>query len=243
MRTPIQMTDEEIKSFMDFDALLQLRDKAVQEQKSLRKTKKFFISLACLLLIPVMYFAVIDQRQDTPGQVNTAGQGKGEASSVIRGDRGSDSLKVNSEKKDHLTSPAHSKAEAKSGAMPAIATPESPRSDIAPENDSVVPIYVQAEPAQGYPLLYEYFDKNLVYPKDAVADSAGGTLNVVFVIDPTGDAVEIAIENSPGPSFDLEAIRMVENMPLWKPATYNGVPVKSRISLPITFGIRKTTKD
>ena len=244
MRTPVEMSDEEIRSFMNFDSLLRLREKKVQHQRSLGKIRKGFIGLAGLLLLPAIYFALTDQHPE----VSSPGTNKGtqEAlkqmkvpSAVPVDSAADDSLELTLQKKDPINSATSPKPEVETGVDPPVSAGEPSKREDRTENDPVGPVYVQAEPPHGYPLLYAYFDKNLMYPKDALKDSVEGTLNVAFVIDVTGNAVEITVENSPGPSFDREAIRLVENMPLWKPATYNGSPVKSKISLPITFDVRK----
>lgn len=99
--------------------------------------------------------------------------------------------------------------------------------------------YVEAEPVNGYPHLYSYFDSELHYPKDAIGDTIQGTLSVSFVIDRDGKPVKIQIENSLGPLFDQETVRLIQNMPAWKPATVNGKSLPSRISLPLTFRLLK----
>ena len=244
MRTPVEMSDDEIRSFMNFDSLLRLREKTVHQKHSLGKIRKGLIGLAGLLLLPAIYFALNDQRQD----VSSSGMNKGTQDQLtqLKGPTAvsvdsatNDSLELTLKKKDPITSEVRPNAEVGTGVdRPVSATEPSEHGDNT-ENGPAVPVYVQAEPPHGYPLLYEYFDKNLMYPKDALKDSVRGTLNVAFIIDPTGNAVEITVENSPGPAFEREAIRLVEHMPLWKPATYNGSPVKSKISLPITFDVRK----
>lgn len=248
MRAPIQVTDEEIRSFMNFDSLLQLQQKAVQQQRSVSRMKKIFIALTGLLLIPVIYFAVNDQRREmSPAQINEEVPAELKAPSAVSDNGVTDSSKLtfnkNVQKEDPVTSDIHPKTGAEAGADRPVSTPKGPKHERARANDPVVPVYVQAEPAHGYPHLYEYFEKNLVYPTDAIKDSVSGTLTVAFIIDPTGNAVEINVENSPGRSFDREAIRLIDNMPLWKPATYNGTPVKSKISLPVTFDVRKIRND
>ena len=100
-------------------------------------------------------------------------------------------------------------------------------------------VYIAAEPVLGYPHLYEYFNRELRYPEPALRDSLEGILALSFVINREGNPIKIRIENSPGPLFDEEARRLILNMPAWKPATVNGKPVAVRISLPITFQIKK----
>jgi TonB family protein len=99
--------------------------------------------------------------------------------------------------------------------------------------------YVQAEPLNGYSELYEYFNANLVYPSEALKDSIQGVQTISFVINVQGDAEQIEIVKSLGAPFERECRRLIENMPEWKPATLNGKPVASRISLPLTFQIQK----
>ena len=99
--------------------------------------------------------------------------------------------------------------------------------------------YQKAIPIQGYPNLYEYFDRELRYPATALADSVQGTTPVTFVLNTSGKPIDVTIVNSLGPEFDLEVMRLIENMPAWHPARLNGKAVRSRISLPITFQINK----
>ncbi|HEX6226089.1 MAG TPA: energy transducer TonB, partial [Chryseolinea sp.] len=99
--------------------------------------------------------------------------------------------------------------------------------------------YVQAEPAQGYSVLYNFFSTNLKYPPEGLKDSIQGVQTISFVINTMGKPEDITIVNSLGKSFDEESTRLVENMPDWKPAMLDGKPVASKISLPITFQIQK----
>lgn len=95
--------------------------------------------------------------------------------------------------------------------------------------------YSPAEPVHGEEHLYQYFNDNLRYPQEALKDSIEGVLNVNFVINEEGKPEQISFANSFGASFEQEAIRVIESMPSWKPALLNGRPVKSKVSLPLTF--------
>jgi TonB family protein len=102
--------------------------------------------------------------------------------------------------------------------------------------------YTQAEPLNGYPDLYSYFNTNLVYPAEALKDSIEGIQTVSFIINEKGKIEQIQAINSLGEPFEKECRRLIEKMPQWKPATLNGKPVASRISLPLTFQIQKIKK-
>jgi TonB family protein len=95
--------------------------------------------------------------------------------------------------------------------------------------------FTEAEPIEGYQHLYDYFDAELRYPVEAIPDSIQGTQTVSFVIDRYGKTINVHIEASLGPLFDKEALRLIEHMPAWKPATRNGKVVPARISVPLTF--------
>jgi TonB family protein len=102
--------------------------------------------------------------------------------------------------------------------------------------------YTQAEPLNGYSDLYTYFNTNLVYPAEALKDSIEGIQTISFIINEEGKIEQIQAINSLGEPFEKECRRLIENMPQWKPATLNGKPVASKISLPLTFQIQKIKK-
>ena len=102
--------------------------------------------------------------------------------------------------------------------------------------------YVQAEPMAGFSHLYEYFSNELKYPEEAVNDSIQGIVTVSFIITKEGKSENIKVLNSLGQVFDKEVIRLIENMPAWKSATMNNIPVPSKISMPLTFRLERIKK-
>jgi TonB family protein len=92
---------------------------------------------------------------------------------------------------------------------------------------------------QGYDHLYKYFTDNLRYPPEALKDSIQGVLTVSFTINSQGLPERISVTNSFGDAFEKEATRLIEGMPDWKPAMLDGAPVKSKITLPLTFRYRR----
>jgi TonB family protein len=115
----------------------------------------------------------------------------------------------------------------------------------APAADSIIAVpseYKEAEPVAGFPHLYEYFNSELKYPAEALKDSIQGVVTISFVINQSGKPEGIKIIQSLGILFDKEAYRLIEQMPEWRPALMNGKPVRAKISLPLTFRIEKTGK-
>src|SRR5687768_12787536 len=115
MRTPVEMSDEEIRSFLNFDSLLRLREKKVQQQRNLGKIRKGLIGVAGLLLLPAIYFSLNEQRQEVSssemnkGTVEQQTQMKG-PSAVSVDSAADDSLELTFEKKDPIISEIPPKA-------------------------------------------------------------------------------------------------------------------------------------
>jgi TonB family protein len=128
--------------------------------------------------------------------------------------------------------------ESKAPAKPTVSNKPIPEEEVS----SVQPQYIGAEPVEGFPALYAYFDRELKYPLQALSDSIQGVETVAFLIDKSGKPVKIEIQQSLGEVFDWEVIRLLQNMPPWKPATLNGEPVMSKQSVPFTFKITRKTE-
>ena len=101
-------------------------------------------------------------------------------------------------------------------------------------------VYSKAEKMPEYPggqkALTNFVETNISYPQDAVDQNTEGTVYVSFVVDEKGKVVHpIVSGKSAGNSLDEEAVKVVKQMPAWKPGLVKGKPVKTRLSLPVTF--------
>lgn len=83
--------------------------------------------------------------------------------------------------------------------------------------------------------LMKFLNDNLKYPKEAKNNNLTGRVIVSFTISKNGMVEEVRIQKGVAPVLDEEAIRVIKLMPRWIPATFNGHPVSSHLSLPITF--------
>ena len=99
--------------------------------------------------------------------------------------------------------------------------------------------YIEASPIEGLPYLYAYFNKNLTYPDELKKDSIEGVVLVSFSVLKDSTIANTVIIQSLGEQFDNEAIRVINGMPKWIPATVNNIPVNSKLSVPLTFTIKK----
>ncbi|HLO69251.1 MAG TPA: TonB family protein [Flavipsychrobacter sp.] len=83
--------------------------------------------------------------------------------------------------------------------------------------------------------LIAYLQKNLQYPSFAKENNIEGRVTVQFVVNEDGSIGNAIIKKGIGGGCNEEAIRVVMNMPKWKPGMQNGRPVKVYYTLPITF--------
>jgi len=101
-------------------------------------------------------------------------------------------------------------------------------------------VYLMAEKMPEYPggqpALSQFVENNINYPQDAIDQNAEGTVNVSFIVDEKGKVLNpVASGKKAGHGLDDEAIKIVQQMPAWKPGTVKGKPVKTRLTLPVTF--------
>jgi TonB family protein len=85
---------------------------------------------------------------------------------------------------------------------------------------------------------FKEIQKNLFYPEFARKDGIEGEVLVEAIIDERGEIVETKIIESLGAECDKEAIRAIQSV-RWKPATKQGIPVRSQVSIPINFKLQK----
>jgi TonB family protein len=83
--------------------------------------------------------------------------------------------------------------------------------------------------------LSQYLARNIKYPKEAQRRNISGTVLLSMFIDKTGKVKDVTALKGIGYGCDEEAIRVVENMPNWKPASNAGKTVEVRHSFPINF--------
>jgi TonB family protein len=101
----------------------------------------------------------------------------------------------------------------------------------AQENDELDAL---PEPVGGF----EEIQKNLSYPEFARKDGIEGKVLVEATINEAGEIIDTRIVESLCTECDREAIQAIYSV-RWKAATKQGVPVASRVSIPISFRLRK----
>lgn len=87
----------------------------------------------------------------------------------------------------------------------------------------------------GIPALGQYISQNLRYPAEAVQQHTSGVVFVQFIVGTDGTIGSPRILKGIGNGCDEEAVRLVSQMPKWKPGIQNGRPVDVQFNLPIRF--------
>jgi len=97
-------------------------------------------------------------------------------------------------------------------------------------------LYVDMMPMYGenYHEMITYIYKNLVYPSMCDYDIQG-KVYVRFIVEPNGMLSNISIVRGVDKFLDDEAMRVIKNMPCWKPGECNGTKVPVFYWVPITF--------
>ena len=89
--------------------------------------------------------------------------------------------------------------------------------------------------------LREWIKKNMKYSSYAKNNGIEGQVLVVFIVEKDGSISNAEVSWGVDPSLDQEALRIVNKMPKWKPGTQNGVAMRVKYRLPITFTLKKET--
>ncbi|MBK7965013.1 MAG: energy transducer TonB [Bacteroidetes bacterium] len=109
-----------------------------------------------------------------------------------------------------------------------------PEKDPSDENVFIA-VEVMPEFPGGTAAMMEYLSKSVKYPSDALEAKITGKVFVSFIINEKGKVTDAKVLRGIGTSCDNEAIRVVNEMPNWKPGTQSGKAVKVKYTLPIAF--------
>ncbi len=93
-----------------------------------------------------------------------------------------------------------------------------------------LPVYPGGETA-----LYAFISKETKYPEEAREQGITGKVFVQFIVEKDGNVDSVWVTRSAHPLLDAEALRVVQLIDGWKPATQNDKPVRVKYMLPISF--------
>ena len=110
------------------------------------------------------------------------------------------------------------------------------------EEESAQQIFTVVEKQPEFPggtaELFKYLNKAIKYPVIAQENGIQGRVVCSFVVNRDGSIVDIQVMRGVDPSLDKEAMRVISEMPKWKPGEQRGKPVRVRFTLPVQFRLQ-----
>ncbi len=124
--------------------------------------------------------------------------------------------------------------------MPLAAVPDSEAvADEGEVDDDEALFGVIAETEPEYPggieAMYKFIQDNLKYPQLALENGIQGRVYLTFVVEEDGSISNVRVLRDIGGGCGLEAKRVVEMMPKWKPGKQRDKVVRTQYNLPINF--------
>lgn len=111
---------------------------------------------------------------------------------------------------------------------------------VQPESGEVYSVVEQMpEYPGGMGACMKFMSEQIKYPAEAVQKKVQGRVIVQFVVKKDGTLGNITVLRSIDPLLDAEAIRVIGQMPKWKPGMAGGEAVNVKFTLPVTFRLNK----
>lgn len=109
----------------------------------------------------------------------------------------------------------------------------------APAEEEVDEIFTIVEDQPEFPggmqAFYNYVGKKMKYPSQARRMGIEGRVYVEFIVDKDGSVTNVRSVKGIGAGCDEEAVRVMSDVPKFKPGKQRGNPVKVKMVLPIYF--------
>ncbi len=90
----------------------------------------------------------------------------------------------------------------------------------------------------GQSALFQFLSQNIHYPEICEKKGIQGRVICSCVVDTDGSITDVQVKQSVDPNLDREAVRVIQSMPKWTPGKENGLPVRVRYTIPITFRLQ-----
>ena len=101
--------------------------------------------------------------------------------------------------------------------------------------------FAEVQPAYigGSAAMMKFLSENVRYPQVDIEMGTEGRVICTFVVEKDGSITDIQVVRGVSPGLDKEAMRVIAQMPNWKPGFQNGKPVRVKFTLPVFFKITK----
>jgi len=115
--------------------------------------------------------------------------------------------------------------------------PQEPEVPLEVQKDEVLP-YAEVMPEfpGGMKEMVNFLNKNLIYPQEMLENGIEGKIYVQFTVTKTGEIKDAVVVRGVN-GLNVEALRLVKQMPNWKPGSNDGKVVDVKMIIPITFSL------
>lgn len=108
--------------------------------------------------------------------------------------------------------------------------------------EQIPPIEVEPEYPGGEGEMAWFIQRNITYPKEAIANEEEGRVYIRFIVQTDGSLANFSVARGVSPFLDSEALRVCRLMPNWKPAMNKGEAVAVDVVIPIVFRLTSNKK-
>jgi protein TonB len=115
--------------------------------------------------------------------------------------------------------------------------PPQPKEEAVTEEIFVV-VEEQPEYPGGNAAMMQFLSDNIRYPVIAQENGIQGRVICNFVVERDGSITDVQVVRGVDPSLDREAVRVIQQMPRWKPGKQRGQAVRVRFTLPVVFRLQ-----
>ena len=130
-----------------------------------------------------------------------------------------------------------------SSTYPVVKIPKQEIKEASPTKNSKISksdkVYDVVEQMPSFPggngALLEYLATHVKYPEAAEQTCAQGRVIVSFIVECDGSITNVHVLHSIAQELDREAENVVSSMPRWIPGKHNGVAVRVRYNVPVSF--------
>jgi protein TonB len=105
----------------------------------------------------------------------------------------------------------------------------------APNGAAIIRPEKSAQPVGGNAAFFTWIAANQKYPDLARKRHIQAKVPVEFTVQPDGSLTDARVIQKHGSGLDEEALRLIKTAPKWEPATYQGKPIKQKMTLPVIF--------
>ena len=130
-----------------------------------------------------------------------------------------------------------------SSTYPVVKIPKQEIKEASPTKNSKISksdkVYDVVEQMPSFPggngALLEYLATHVKYPVVAQKNGVQGRVIVSFIVECDGSITNVHVLHSIAQELDREAENVVSSMPRWIPGKHNGVAVRVRYNVPVSF--------